>query len=52
LRDGVPRPRPNQFETPESVLQFVFQRIASRDIAGSLVAFPVVEYYEETDGAQ
>jgi hypothetical protein len=46
LADGVPRPQPHQFETPESVLQFVFQKIASRDIAGSLVAFPVIEYYE------
>jgi hypothetical protein len=46
LRDNIPRPRPNQFETPESVLQFVFQKIASRDMAGSLVAFPVAEYSE------
>lgn len=46
LRDGLPRPRPNQFETPESALQFVLQKLASRDIAGALVAFPVAEHYE------
>jgi hypothetical protein len=46
LRDGIPRPHPKQFETPESALQFVFEKVASRDIAGSLVAFPVAEYYE------
>jgi hypothetical protein len=43
---GIPRPQPHQFETPESALQFLFGKIASRDLAGSLAAFPVVEHYE------
>lgn len=46
VRNGVPRPQPNQFPTPESVIELVFQKIASRDPTGSLVAFPVVEAYE------
>jgi hypothetical protein len=46
LSQGIPKPRPKQFETPDSVIQFVFQKIASRDMAGSLVAFPPAEYYE------
>lgn len=42
--DGIPRPKPGQFDTPERVLGFLFETIASRDLAASLAAFPVVEH--------
>src|SRR6185369_5416809 len=42
----IPRPARGQFETPERVLRFLFDEVASRDLVGSLAAFPVVEEYE------
>ncbi|HEX2876959.1 MAG TPA: hypothetical protein VHP33_37155 [Polyangiaceae bacterium] len=46
LGQGIPKPRPKQFETPDSVIRFTFEKIASRDMGGALVAFPAAEYYE------
>jgi hypothetical protein len=46
LLDGIPRPTPGQFDTPERALGFLIEKIASRDIAGSLAVFPVVEHAE------
>lgn len=46
LRQGIPKPRSKQFETPDSVIRFTFEKIASRDMGGTLVAFPAAEYYE------
>lgn len=42
----IPRHTSGQFETPERVLGFLFDKVASRDLIGSLAAFPVVEEYE------
>lgn len=43
---GIPQPTPGQFDTPERVLGFLVERLASRDLAGSLSAFPVLEQAE------
>jgi len=43
---GIPRPKPREFETPERVLGFLVETIASRNIAESLAAFPIVEHAE------
>jgi hypothetical protein len=43
---AIPRPVSGQFDTPERVLRFLFEKVASRDLAGSLAAFPVVEQFE------
>jgi hypothetical protein len=46
----IPRHTSGQFETPERVLGFLFDKVASRDLIGSLAAFPVVEEYERVTG--
>lgn len=46
LLDSIARPTPGQFDTPERVLGFLFEKVASRDLAGALAAFPVVEEAE------
>lgn len=46
LLGGIPRPTPGQFRTPEHVLGFLVERLASRDLAGALSSFPVVEHAE------
>jgi hypothetical protein len=43
---AIPRPASGQFDSPERVLRFLFEKVASRDLAGSLAAFPVVEHFE------
>jgi hypothetical protein len=43
---GIPRPKPGEFETPERVLGFLVETIASRNIAESLAAFPIIEQAE------
>ncbi|MES1188006.1 MAG: hypothetical protein ABUL60_29585 [Myxococcales bacterium] len=43
---GIPRPKPREFETPERVLGFLVETLASRNIAKSLAAFPIVEHAE------
>lgn len=43
---AIPRHASGQFDTPERVLGFLFEKVASRDLVGSLAAFPVVEQYE------
>lgn len=43
---GIPRPKAGQFDTPERVLGFLVKTLASRNIAESLAAFPIVEYAE------
>ncbi|MES1188005.1 MAG: hypothetical protein ABUL60_29580 [Myxococcales bacterium] len=43
---AIPRPTAGQFDSPERVLRFLFEKVASRDLVGSLVAFPVVEHFE------
>jgi hypothetical protein len=37
---------PGQFDTPERVLGFLIERLASRDLAGALSSFPVLEQAE------
>lgn len=46
LLGGIPRPLPGQFGTPERVLGFLVERLASRDLAGALSSFPVLEQAE------
>ncbi len=46
LLAGIPRPTPGQFDTPERAFGFLLEKIASRDIAGSLAVFPVIEHSE------
>ena len=43
---GIPRPMPGQFGAPERVLGFLVERLASRDLAGALSSFPVLEQAE------
>jgi hypothetical protein len=43
---GIPQPKRGQFDTPERVLGFLVETLASRDIAESLAAFPIVEQAE------
>src|SRR3954465_9874543 len=36
---AIPRPASGQFRSPELVLRFLFEKVSSRDVAGSLAAF-------------
>jgi hypothetical protein len=46
LLAGIPRPAANQFPSPESAMQFLFQQVATRNMVEALRAYPVVEHYE------